>query len=687
MDSVKLDLHSLPPETLQQIAGHLSSAHRPSLYAFGLASKTCHSATLPSTFHYVHLAISSREGLQRNVDALVKTLSRTESACHVRCLNIKGSFRLSDRPRIEGYKSGSRDTHSWFKETGVDEILVDEEPYSQAPHSVYDESVIAKSSEEDMAWAPVVGLMKNLPYLTKLVYRCLNQFPPSLLDALHNHHPQCKLYHLTFRMRTLLWGEPYPYEMALATSPCLYGVKVECCWRDSPGDDDFNQEAMLELVAGLAPNLKEVVVVNLTPENSWRYWPRPRSPWRGLPGFVSGRSIGSLTSLSLLGSIPSLPLLGDLRPPGLLQSWAMHTDFSCLRHLTLGGGYGCEGMGMTDEMMEWTTQNCSFPQLNTLRIRMKRDDYHVERPNYANNAIAFFGAFEPLDQLSVSGPLEPEILDAILYQHGQTLKRLELHPFEQGNHSDFNVVRRHIPMTFTKEHFLKIHAQCPALQELAIPVKRTKSDALEAEIYKIFGKMGRLKSLFLTLDCSDWRVTRDPDSIDEASFDAADRESSTGSEILKQGHIREALMNCAVDETLARSIWDTICQNKAGQRLESLKLWTTGGGVWGNYLGSSAATVVNNLSRSWLIERVARDDKDIINVRELGRRAREARDQQAIYWLKRRAEYLGKEKHIIIEPEDLAEEEEIVQVLRRVWPRKKGSKDWREDWSSLPLQV
>ncbi|KAL1846782.1 hypothetical protein Daus18300_014152, partial [Diaporthe australafricana] len=180
--------------------------------------------------------------------------------------------------------------------------------------------------------------------------------------------------------------------MALATSPCLYSVKVACSWRDSDGDDDFNHEAMMEPVASLAPNLKEVVI----------------------------------------------------------------------------------------------------------------------------------------------------------------------------------------------EHVLQIQSQYPALQELAISVKRTKSDALEADIYRSFSKIERLKSLFLTLDYSDWRVTRDPDSRNDPSFDEIDRENHKVLGFLKKGHLREILMNCAVDETLARSNWETICQYKVGQQLESLKLWTTKGGQWGS---------------------------------------------------------------------------------------------------------
>jgi len=291
----------------------------------------------------------------------------------------------------------------------------------------------------------------------------------------------------------------------------------------------------------------------------------------------------------------------------------------------------------------------------------------------------------------VSGALEPKILDAILDQHGPTLKKLTLRPSEQ----EFSVsnlrVRRDIPMTFTKEHILQIHTQCPALQELAISVKRTKSDRLEAEMYKSFGQMAQLKSLFLTLDCSDWRVTRDANPPDDASFDAFDRESCNifGMGYLKNGHLREMLMNCAVDETLVRSIWETICRNKVGRELESLKVWTTGGGHWGDSGGNcSIPPVVDHLSRSWLVERVCRGGgDDIINVRELGRRVREARDQDQTDKYRRRAEALGKQRHLVLSPRDVAEESPIVQVFRRIWPPKEGSRDWRDDWSSLPLQV
>jgi len=678
IDSTKKNLHSLPLETLQQIADHLNHSHRPSLDAFALASKTCHDAALPSIFRHVHLTISNPEALQRDVNALAKTLSRTNSTSHVRYLSIKGFLKLPGQSSTEE-DSGT----SWLKSKGLDEILGKDEEYDGRHHVVYDD-VIEKSSDEDLAWGPAVEFIRTLPYLTTLIYDCKNQFPPSLLDALHSHQPQCRLHHLTFRFRTLLWGIPKPYEMALATSPCLYKVKVEWSWRDSNGDDDFNLEATMELAAGLAPNLKEVEILNVVPYEQARraYFSRPRKLWAGLPGFVRGESIGSLTSLSLRGCVRMYGIIPEL------QAWAQHTDFGHLRHLMLGGGYYEEHhSALHGETMETIAQDFSFPQLKTLQVGMGRYDMTEEKPNYADNAIAFLKSFEPLDELLVSGAFEPKILDAILSRHGQMLKKLSIRPIESEFSVDNFPRRRDMPMTFTEKHILQIHAKCPVLQYLALSVKRTKSDIIEAKIYKSLGKIESLKSLFLILDCSDWRVIRDPDSQNHSLFDVFDRETFPDLYFLKNGALRETLINCAVDETLARSIWETICQNKSGQKLECLKVWTTDGGHWGDSKTMNSITeVVDHLSRSWLIERRARDDeKDLINVKELGRRAREARDQEKRDRAKRYVEYLRNEEDIMKELEDITEEDPVVQVLRRVWPRKESSKDWRNDWSSLPL--
>ncbi|KAF2675750.1 hypothetical protein K458DRAFT_437773 [Lentithecium fluviatile CBS 122367] len=597
-----MTLPSLPLELLQQIAACVETVHRPSLCAFSLTSKACHRASAFLIFWQINITIHHREGLRRDVDRLVEALSRTDSARHVQRISIRGALRLNAKKMDDDEEA----TH----QPSLNEIMIDEEATEYLRrYVVYDEPVIQKSSEDDLAWAPVVSLLHAIPHLKDLVYDCRSQFPPSLLSTLREQHPQCRLHHLTFRFRTLLWGVPYPYEMELATFPSLYRVKLTCALRDTDGDDDFNLEAMMELVAGLAPNLKEVIVLDLHPIGSWHYY-RPRESWKGLPGFTGG-AMGSLTSLTLKG-------FGHHQLPTLLQNWSRHTDFACLRHLAIWKG------GLSGEAMEWVSQNHSFPRLTTLIVHLTRDDKYQERPHYSENAVSFFQAFESLEELSIHGPIDSHIMDTILSHYGQKLKKLNLRPFEERWDAVNLRVARDIPMEFTKDRILQIQAQCSVLEELAIPVKRNKSSASEAEIYRCFNEMKSLRFLFLTLDCSNWRVCRD--STYNPQFNKEDQKPVHDQYPLKRGTMKETFINCAVDEALARSIWKTISQNKTGRHLERLKLWTTGGGEYGGSMYVSFDEIIENLSRSWLIERVPRDDQEDITVKELGKDAREARD-------------------------------------------------------------
>lgn len=656
MSTTNITFSSLPLEIVQQMADCVETVHRPSLFGFSLASKACHSAAAFLIFRKISITIHDHDGLRRDADRLVEALARTDSARYVQSITINGALHLS------GKKTAMYDPNDcWLRRCGLAEILVDEEQMDfSRQYVVYDEGVIEKSSEEDMAWAPVVSLLQAIPYLKDLIYDCQSQFPPSLLRTLHEQHPQCRLHHLTFRFRTLLWGVPYPYEMELATSPSLYRVKATCAYQDSDGDFDFNLDAVMELAAGLAPNLKEVTILDLIPHlpSSQRSVRKPL--WQGLPG-STGEGIGSLTSLSLTG-------YPGLRSPAELQNWAKHTDFDNLQHLVLGGSYTTKSCGLSGETMEWIARNHSFPHLKTLDVYLTRDDVHNERPHYSENAISFFQAIDSLKELSINGPIEPQIIDTVLIHHGLTLKKLSLNPFEDMSVISNGRDRREIPMEFTKDRILQIQAQCPILEELAIPVMRDKSSASETEIYKCFGKMKSLRSLFLTLDCANWRIGRDPTY--DAQFDREDQELAWSDlnnveRGIKRGNVREALINSAVDEALARSIWEMIIQNKTGRRLERLKLWTKNGGIFGSTASIYAIeTAARSMSRSWLVERLPRDDKEDVTVKELGQRAREVHERES----RKRLEWV------------------VEQIYHSIWPHKKDSKDWRDDWSSFPLE-
>ncbi|KAM0688974.1 hypothetical protein Q7P36_011050 [Cladosporium allicinum] len=628
---IMMTLLSLPLELLQHIAGCLETAHRPSLEAFSLTSTFCHAASVPVIFRRICITVHDREGLQRHVDALREALSRTDSFSCIRQITVKGTLKLRDK-RVEGYSIQPPRPNPYDKNVldGYENSV-----YYGGTYAVYDESVIKRSSEEDMAWAPLVKLLEAETSLEDLVFDCRSQFPPSLLRVLHERHPRCRLHHLTFKFRTLLWGVPNTYEMELATSPSLYKVKATCAHRDTDGDDDFNLEAIMELVTGLAPNLNEVIVLNLFPAGTLRSR-LPRGSWQGLPGFSRGKR-GTLKSLSLKGHT-------RLGTPKILQDWARHVDFTGLRHLTLGGCLNMMGSGLSGETMEWIVETQSFPNVKTLYVHVTRDDLYVPRPNYREQAISFFRTFDSLEQLSIDGPIDRRIVDDILAHHGRALRKLSLHPFEAQpvGPNVRNLRDLDVPFHFDKDCVLQVRDQCPILEELTVLVKRNKSSAPEAEVYRCFAEMRTLRSLSLLLDCSNWRVHRDPTYAPD--FDEEDQESVDTEAYLwlKRGELKDAFINGAVDEALACSIWKTISQNKIG--------------------------ITQNLARSWLFERVPRDDTEDFTVTELRQRERLAIDE-------REARYL-----------DRPHCPGFWKAFRSIWPAKDGSKDFRDDWSSFPLQ-
>lgn len=677
MATSRIALHHLPFETLQEIAVYLDYTHRPSLYAFGLANKTCRSATLLSVFRNIYISVQSREKLRCDLEALVKILSDADSARHVRRLHVKGFLNLDPDDSLD--PNHDEREQRLLRAGGILEVLGSEEPVVHGTF-IQDEAV-DDWRDENSAWAPVVDLVKIIPHLAELVYDCRNQFPPGLLDVLHKSHPQCRLSHLQFQLRSLRREVLNPHELAVATSPCLHSISVNYVQWDSNGEFDYHYKAILDLVAGLAPNLKEVRAVQLiaspTGQSSHNLEHVERQPWRGLSQATPGRRIGSLTSLSLVGAM-------NFRPR-FLRAWNNSTDWSSLHHLVLGGGIESH-TGVTESALTWMLENCSFVRLKTLRIRLDHDDDDIERPNYTDIAMRFFKALEPLEELSVSGSLEPQILNAILSRHGHSLKKLSIRPFESYFASD----GRHVPMVCGRDQVLQIQAQCPVLEDLAIPIKRTKSDAREAATYRSLSELATVQNLMLILDCSDWEVARSAISLADPppSFDEEDRRfwprDQVGCAPLRRGHVRDTFLNCAVDEKLARSIWATVCRDKVGARLGSLKIYTTGGGSYG--LGSywpNIQAVCGHLSRSWLIEGSVRDDEDwgAISVRELGRRAREARDED----LSDEKKYIYREQSAASAP-SAAGSCSPEDILRRIWPCEDGNKDWRDVWCSFPPQ-
>ncbi|KAI1074224.1 hypothetical protein F5B20DRAFT_564161 [Whalleya microplaca] len=653
-------LDKLPLEMLQQVAGWLYNTHLPSLSSLALVNKAFYNAATTFLFRDIHLEILGRQKLCRDVQMWLQILSRTEKWVHVRSLHLSGKMpnKDEDLDKLEDDPWELNDANYY----GTDEIFGKD----QSTVFTNDDSAEVPLQEDVEAWMPLLVLLQRLPHVADVIYTCNGQLPSCLLDAIHKHHPHCRLHHGTFRYRGLPLVDPN--ELAIATSPCLHAIKVLYTRRNSRGSDDYNEEASIRTIAGLAPNLKEVEMIQCRPALSpelRRARTRPRQPWKDLIGVSSEFKPGMLESLKFCGC-GSIPLKK-------LKLWQEHTSFAALRCLKFSSG-------IKGETMRWASSNCSFPSLKQLCIKLDRDDMKMENPEFINDAVAFLTSLPPLDEMMLSGSLETEIFDYALSHLGRTLRKIEFSPSE----SMYSITKSNRPMIFTREHILQIQEKCPMIENLRMPIKRSKSDRSEVESYRTFGKMVRLRTLFLVLDCANPGALLDGDDTpNDPLFDEFDQQfwGHGFRRCPRNGHIKNQLMNCAVDEQLARSIWDTICQAKEGSSLQSLRLHTSGGSNLGMNGGQSDfLNMAQRLSLSFLLERNIRDDDSNIVVQELGKRARLARDEDA---RKHDAVMVEKWGEDSISPRDGT----ALQIFRMIWLPKEGSRDWRDDWESLPLQV
>ena len=198
------------------------------------------------------------------------------------------------------------------------------------------------------------------------------------------------------------------------------------------------------------------------------------------------------------------------------------------------------------------------------------------------------------------------------------------------------------------------------------------------EIYRTLGNLPRLQNLSLALDCEDTSLdvrAEDSESIPiHPSFDDLDKEfADTWMELghgrqARKGHIRIAMLNAALDEVLARSIFHTIKDAKPlGDRnlpFERLELRP----CRGVYI-VEASEVIEVIGQWWLLESNSRDEDGILATK---------------------LRYPG---DIIDEKFEPAQELDSAMdaVFRKIWPGERGNsagvKTWKLDWQSLPLAV
>ena len=415
------------------------------------------------------------------------------------------------------------------------------------------------------------------------------------------------------------------------TSPCLHSLSVLSTWRDSDGNDDHNSAAAIRTV-GLAPNLKHVRMLGCRPASSSRLHSslcRVKQEWKGFIPPLEAVNKASLESLSFCGYADNLGQSG-------LNEWNNHTDFTMLRRFS----FSITNSDVLSHFM--AGDGLSHLEELSLTLRQNRTD-----ENFKAVAEAFFTHLNPLRILNVSGTLHEELVTRICQQHGGTLKKLSLRPYEDH----YNMAGP--PLRIQESQVRTIAVHCSQLSDLNIRIKRTRGDKTETRCYEALGALRHLKSAGIHLDCSNPSNARDDGP-----------------------QLETALVNSAIDEALVTSIWDTICAGSDDHTLESLRITSGGGSSFGNTHPGDLMTIVNNLSRNYQITKTVKSDISELVVVELTKEGRERMDE-----MQRKHEETMMEKwgHKGLNGPSF-------QAFRQLWPQGDVDKDWREAWRSWPLQ-
>ena len=434
----------------------------------------------------------------------------------------------------------------------------------------------------------------------------------------------------------------------LATSPCLYSVVAPYSMYDAGGYANCNGEAVLLLAAGLAPNLKHVCVWDNSLMSSgeirsnrgnarlkWRgFHPQSGSEWCEIPG-----TKGRLQSLA----IDDIHMVSGSQ----WASWELQTDFSALRSLQLARQ---TELNIIQDLAALAEQD-KLSQLRALNLSTVSCEYE-DHAKVESTMTRLFLSLHPLVELSIVGA-GTTTLEAILERHGDKLQVFCVEEF-----------------ILSLQQVIQLRESCPKIRELSIEILRSAGDHVEVETYRTLGSMRNLKSLSLMLQCTDYRYIDGPDDPLLFILPCDDEEDQEAMAIV----IRQVLVNAAVDEHLARSIFRQIFAahtfTKAGlsPRLSSTRLRVGNAPVLnGQIMSPDFGGILTWIGRSWICRRDPRDThQSDLRIAEVGSDTR-----------------ICNGKRLDDEMDELSGSEQYADIWKALWPE--TGVGWKEEWQSIPL--
>jgi hypothetical protein len=630
-------MEHLSTEILHQICGFLG---RRDLIRFSLVNKKCWAASRLHIFRTVSVTFSSPTTLEASVERWNDVLKASESFSYVQHVQILAG-NLYDLPRIAA--------HQHFVNCG-DRPL---DPWKFCAINQRDSELLTDEAQ----WQKLNDFIQRFPALQEITWGCAEQIPRCVLKYLHTSLPQCRLHMRNFSLRSLVQPPQIsiqvdPHELEIVTSPCLYSIAMQYDYMDDSGYANYNESAIMDMAAGLAPNLREIRLLRESCGSTpWLVAGLrvPRQKWHR--SLISAET-AQRAALQCLDLITSMSF-------NSLKTWSTVTDFSVLRSLKVH-------YFLTSSELRWLTDNCQLGSLDTLVINPDMDAEGTME-ELADATESFLLSLPPLRHLKLAGTYQQRTVNLVLDHSGSVLRKLHL-PRVDGDEPT-SVPKPSSPGFANPDFLAAIQQKCPVLEDVSLCMLRSQGDSHEVAIYRGLGEIPTLRKIHLSIYCTQ-SLLWDKELVD--IMDDPDSSTTPGKEDLIN-ELDDALMNLAIDETLARSISRTISAAKPNYAapLECLTLCVDALKSHGGFnSGRSLIHLLQYVGRSWICTGTLRDDC----LHECLLEEYDIEEKLDREWMEQSG--------------DLADMVDVkfASALHRVWPDVHSS-NWKNEWHSFPLQV
>ena len=645
-------IETLPLLVLERICEYLDdqSRTRNSLRAFSWASRSCYAATAAQRLSQIELKVRDPEELEGSLSRWNELLTDGRN-CHVVRLKISWVLTAGERKASLVREDEELDdpTAGWnFR------------PYFHMhnfcrPSKV---SILGSSGgtlkEHPKDWEPLGQFIRQFSGLRDLIWAAGWYIPPSVLAAVSEQ--ACRLHHHNFELPSLIQDRDNPQpvsaaDYSLCTSPSLFSIVAHVGSFESGGLLNYNQEALLSIVSGLAPNLTHMCEI---PKGAHGELEITRAIMLGKPdwkGFFLGEAEAEARAeagpLSMRGGLQSL-ILATYVPGGY---WARLIDITKLRCLVIEWNYGGTALA----------EIASRGELISLQ-KLKLSDIGDESEQSQKALNILLSSLNPLQRLEICGYVSPQTFNIIVHRHGVGLRFLSIRPYR-----DIRDDSRNTLVDFSSPVMQQFAEHCPHLTHLTMPINRTRGDKHEVGIYRALSKFPRLEHLHLRLMYS---IGPDEEFWDEDRDGEYPLHATMAAEEIPFVYLREAFTNIAMDDTLALSIFNLI---SSGGHLKHLKLTLdrkVGFQAPESFGSSTLQDALRWFGRPWFC---TRDGTDEVIVTPLDEKQTASCGEEWVFLL---VEDIKKQRW---------GEEIYRQLFLDIWPQKTA--DWQNDWESLPLSL